>query len=125
MKHTTTVSNLDGMNESPVGGDFIVSSNRDFVTRRVIVGVSILTNKSNGKSGTVTVVTATRVDAVGTNFKPGDFFSVTLASPWTVQTADGPVIEVECNRCGFSYSSKELTLGLCKVCTDQPKPVKI
>ncbi len=123
MKHTTTVSVLDGMNESPVGGDFIVSSNRDFVTRRVIVGISVLTNKSNGKSGTVTVATATRVDASGTNFKPGDFFSVTLASPWTVQTVDGPVVEVECNRCGFSYPSKELTLGLCKVCQDQSKPI--
>ncbi len=123
MKHTTTVNNLDGMNESPVGGDFIVSSNRDFVTRRVIAGISVLTNESNGKCGIVTMATATRVDAVGINFKPGDFFSVTLASPWTVQTVDGPVIEVECNRCGFSYPSKELTLGLCKICIDKSKPI--
>ncbi len=123
MKHTTTVSNLDGVNESPIGGDFITSTNRDFVTRRVVVGVSVLSNKSNGRSGIVSVVTATRIDAPDTRFKPGDFFSVTLSTPWTLQTSDGPVIEVECNQCGFSYPSKELTLGLCKVCIDQPKPV--
>jgi hypothetical protein len=123
MKHTITTSELFGTNESPVGGNFVVSSNRDFITRRVVVGISTLTNKTKGLSGLVSVVTATRIDAPGVNFNPGDFFSVTLESPWTLQTNDGPVIEVECDRCGFSYPSKELSLGLCKTCVDKPKSI--
>jgi hypothetical protein len=122
MKHTTTISDLSGTNESPVGGDFIISSNRDFVIRRVVVGVSTLYNKSKGLSGLVSAVTVSRIEAIGTKFESGDFFLVTLASAWTVQTDDGPVIEVECNRCGFSYPSKELSNGLCKWCIDKPKP---
>jgi len=123
MKHTITTSELTGTNESSVGGNFMVSSNRDFITRRVVVGISTLTNKTKGLSGLVSVVTATRIDAPGVDFSPGDFFSVTLESPWTLQTDDGPVIEVECDRCGFSYPSKELSLGLCKTCIDKPRTV--
>jgi hypothetical protein len=119
MKHTTTVSELVGTNESPISGNFIVSSNREFITRKVVVGVSILTNKTKDLSGLVSAVTQTRIDAPGVNFNPGNFFSVTLESPWTIQNSDGPVIEVECNRCGFSYSSKELIRGLCKTCIDK------
>lgn len=123
MKHITTVLDLSGTNESPIGGDFIISSNRDFVTRRVVVGISTLYNKSKGLSGLVSVVTASRIDAVGTKFDPGDLFLVTLSTPWTLQTDDGPVIEVECNRCGYSYPSKELQNGLCKWCIDKPKSI--
>lgn len=123
MKHTIATSELFGTNESPVGGNFITSSNRDFITRRVVVGISTLTNKTKGLSGLVSVVTATRIDAPGVNFDPGDFFSVSLESPWTLQTDDGPVIEVECDRCGFSYPPKELSLGLCKTCIDRPKTI--
>lgn len=123
MKHTTSISDLSGTNESPVEGDFIVSSNRDFITRRVVAGISILYNKSKGLSGLVSVVTTSRIDAAGTKFSPGDFFLVTLATPWTIQTDDGPVIEVECNRCGFSYPDKELTNGLCKWCIDAPRSI--
>jgi hypothetical protein len=123
MKYTITASELFGTNESPVGGNFIVSSNRDFTTRRVVVGISILTNKTKGLSGLVSVVTTNRIDAPEVNFSPGDFFSVTLESPWTIQTDDGPVLEVECNRCGFSYPVKSLSMGLCKVCIDKPKSI--
>ena len=119
MKYTTTVSELSGTNESPVGGDFIISSNRDFINRRVVVGVSTLYNKTKGLSALVSNIAVTRIDAVGTNFSPGDFFLVSLAVPWTVQTDDGPVIEVECNRCGWSYPQKELVNGLCKTCIDK------
>lgn len=122
MKHTTTISELSGTNESPVGGDFITSTNRDFIIRGVVVGTSILYNKSKGLSGIVSVVTASRIDATGTKFSPGDLFLVSLASSWVVQNSDMPVIEVECNRCGFSYPNKELQNGLCKVCIDKPKP---
>lgn len=120
MRTTRTVSLLEGMNESPLAGDFIISSERDFVVRGVVVGVSTLYNSSTGVSGLVTTAASNRVDATGVSFKPGDFFQVSLASPWTVGTDDGPVIDVECNRCGFSYPAKELTKGLCKVCQDQP-----
>ena len=119
MKYTTTVSELSGTNESPVEGDFIISSNRDFITRRVVVGVSTLYNKTKGLSALIDTVTANQIDAVGTNFSPGDFFLVSLAVPWTVQTDDGPVIEIECNRCGWSYPQKELVNGLCKTCIDK------
>ena len=123
MKHTTSVSDLSGTNESPIGGDFIISLSRDFITRRVVVWNSILYNKSKGLSGMVSAVTSTRIDAVGTQFSPGDFFLVTLATPWIIQNSDGPVIEVECNRCGFSYPNKELVNGLCKWCIDKSKPI--
>jgi hypothetical protein len=123
MKYTITTSELSGTNESPIGGNFVVSSNRDFITRRVVVGISTLTNKTKGLSGLVSAVAVTRIDAPGVNFSPGDFFSVTLESPWTIQTDDGSVIEVECNRCGFSYPSRELSLGLCKTCIDKPRTI--
>ena len=121
MKHTTTTSELTGTNESPIGGNFIIATNREFVTRKVVVGISTLYNKSKGLSGLVSAVTETRIDAPGVNFSPGDFFAVSLDTPWTLQTDDGPVIEVECNRCGFSYPSKELTRGLCSTCIDRSR----
>jgi hypothetical protein len=120
MRTTRTVSLLEGTNESPLAGDFVISSERDFIVRGVVVGVSTLYNKSSGVSGLVTAVASNRIDAIGVSFKPGDFFQVSLSSSWIVQTDDGPVVDVECNRCGFSYPNKELTGGLCKVCQDQP-----
>ncbi len=122
MKHTTTTSILSGTNESPIGGQFIISTNRDFVIRNVTVGVSVLTNKTTENSGVVTSVSATQVNAP-VAFTPGDFFEVTLSTPWTLQTTNGVVIEVECNRCGWSYPSKELVRGLCKTCVDVPRPI--
>jgi hypothetical protein len=124
MKHTITTSELTGTNESPIGGNFIIASNRDFVTRGVVVGIDTLYNKTKGLSGLVSAATATRLDAPGVNFSPGDFFAVSLSTPWTLQTDDGPVMEIECNRCGFSYPSKKLTRGLCKTCIDKPHSVK-
>lgn len=120
MKHTISITELSGVNESPTSGDFIISSNRDFIVRGVVVGVSTLYNKSTGVSGLVTARTASQIDATGVPFKPGDFFTVSLSSAWVLQNADMPVVEVECNICGFSFPSKELTLGRCKVCVDQP-----
>lgn len=120
MKHTVTTSELTGTNESPVGGNFITATNRDFVTRMVVVGVSTLYNKTKGLSGLVSAVTETRIDAPDVNFSPGDFFAVSLSTPWTIQNDDGPLIEVECNRCGFSYPQKKLVRGLCSTCIDKP-----
>ena len=122
MKHTTTTSILSGTNESPVVGQFIVSTGRDFIVRGVVAGVSVLTNKTTGMSGLVTGVAAAQVNASVT-FNPGDFFEVTLPTPWVIQTIDGPVIEVECNQCGWSFPSKVLTQGLCKVCIDKPHSI--
>lgn len=119
MKHTVEVSELSGTNESPVEGNFVVSTNRDFVNRHVVVGVSVLYNKFTGKSGVVSAITATQINTANVNFKPGDLFLVTLSTPWTIQNSDGPVIEVECNRCGFSYPQKELVNGKCKTCRDK------
>jgi len=144
MKHTTTTSILSGTNESPIVGFSVLSSNRDFVTRGVVVGVSILHNKTTGDYGPVTSVTATTIQATSAGsagwlgghgwfeegwfgdfirFAPGDFFEVVLAAPWIIQTVDGPVIDVECNRCGWSFPSKVLIGGLCKVCIDKPQRI--
>jgi len=120
MERTTTITELSGHNESPIGGNFITSSNRDFVNRHVVAGSSELYNMSTGESGTVSAVTSSRIDAP-VYFKPGDFFRVTLDSDWILQNDDGPVITVECNQCGFSYPRKELVNGLCKTCIDEPR----
>ena len=123
MRTTRTTSLLEGINEAPVSGNYIISANRDFVTRGVVVGVSTLYNKTTDTSALVTTVTATQINALGMVFKPGDFFQVSLAAPWMVQTDDGLVVDVECNRCGFSYPDKELIRGLCVTCRDKPKPI--
>lgn len=114
------ISILSGTNESPLGGNFIISSNRDFITRKVIAGVSKLINQTTGMSGLVTGVTPSRISA-NVAFNPGDFFEVILAAPWIIQTADGIVVDVECNRCGWSFPRKALIKGLCKACIDKPR----
>jgi hypothetical protein len=121
MRVTRTVTELTGTNESPIGGNFIIDTGRSFVSQNVVSGVSILTNKSTNLSSLVTTVTATRLDA-NVAFKPGDFYSVTLSSAWTVQNSDGPIVDIECKRCGFSYPSWELTGGLCEWCVDNTNP---
>lgn len=122
MKHTITVTELSGHNESPTAGNFVTSSNRDFVTRRVTVGVSTLYNMATGISGLVTAVTATRIDAA-VPFKPGDLFKVSLSSAWTLQNSDMPVMEVECKICGWSYPREKLINGRCSTCLDEPRPI--
>lgn len=124
MKVTRTVSELTGVNESPLSGDYIESLNRDFVTRGVIVGVSTLYNQTNGLSALVSAVTASRIDAVGTDFRPGDFWKVSLPTPWTVQEDGTVLIEVQCKRCGWSYPKNTLVKGLCPTCVDQPRRTK-
>ncbi len=119
MRVTRTVSELVGTNESPLSGAFITSSNRDFVTKGVVVGVSTLYNQSNGTSALVTAVTASRIDALGLSFNPGDFWKVSLSAPWTVQQDGIPSIEIQCKRCGWSYPAKELIKGRCQTCTDE------
>lgn len=122
MKHIRTVTILSGVNESPISGEFILSSNRDFVNRGVVVGISELYNKSTGLNATVTTVTSSRIDALGLSFKPGDFFEVSLSVAWTVQNDDGPVVEVECSICGYSFPRKELdSKWHCKDCRDKSK----
>jgi hypothetical protein len=123
VKHIWTITQLSGYNRSQSGGDFIEDANREFVTKGVIIGISVLWNKSTDLSSFVTNVTANRIDAVGVNFKCGDPYIVTLNTPWTMQTSDGPLIEVECNLCGFSYPNKELSLGRCKTCQDELKRI--
>jgi hypothetical protein len=121
MKHTWTIDQLSGYNRSQTNGEFIEDANREFSTKGVVVGVSTLYNKETDASGLVTTVTADRIDALGVRFKRGDLYVVTLAADWTMQNDDGPLVEVECNMCGFSYSMKELTRGRCKVCIDKPQ----
>jgi hypothetical protein len=123
VKHTWTITQLSGYNRSQSNGDFIEDANREFVTKGVIIGLSILWNKSTDISGLVTNVTVDRIDAVGVHFNRGDPYIVTLNTPWTMQNSDGPLIEVECALCGFSYPNKELSLGRCKTCQDKPKPI--
>ena len=121
MKHTWTIDRLSGYNRSQSNGDFIEDANREFVTKGVVVGVSMLYNKETNVSGLVTAVTENRIDALGVGFKRGDPYVVLLSTAWTMQNSDGALIEVECSRCGFSYPSKELTNGRCKVCIDKPQ----
>ena len=119
MRVTRTVSELTGINEAPLAGDYIKSSNRDFITRGVVVGVSTLYNQTNGLSALVSAVTASRIDAMGTKFLPGDLWKVSLSTPWTVQDDSGvPLTEIQCKRCGFSYSAKTLVGGRCPTCVD-------
>jgi hypothetical protein len=121
MRLTTQVTEFTGFNESPVGGNFILSSNRSFYGY-VVAGTSILYNKTQGTSGTVSSLSATRVanDTINAPvlFAPGDLFLVTLATPWTIQNSDGPIVSVDCSLCGYSYPAKELVGGLCKWCRD-------
>jgi len=119
MKYSRTVDEVAGFNNSPLGGEFITSGERDFAAMNVAVGSSVIYNTSKGTSGIVTAVTDNRIDATGVHFDPGDFFYVTLDPSWTVQNSDGPLIEVECKRCGWSYPAKELVGGLCKTCIDE------
>jgi hypothetical protein len=119
MKHTVEVTELTGLNESPVSGDYVISLSRDFTTRNVTPGVSVLYNASTGLHGTVSGVTSTTIAVSGLKCNPGDFYYVTLSAPWTIQNDDLPIIEVECNLCGWSYPSKELVRGRCKVCIDK------
>ena len=119
MKVTRTVSELYGHNESPTTGQFIKSSNRNFITKGVVVGVSTLYNQSYGLSGLVTTVTASRIDALGVPFNPGDLWKVSLDTAWTVANEDGiPLVEIQCKRCGWSYSKDQLTNGRCVTCQD-------
>jgi hypothetical protein len=120
MKHTWTISELTGLNKALSLGEYIEDEERYFTTKGVVTGVSLLTNVDTGISSLVTSATETKVGAVGVTFQPGDFYIVTLASDYTMQNSDGPLIEIECSLCGFSYPSKELTNGRCKVCIDKP-----
>ena len=118
MKVIRTVSELFGVNEAPLRGDYIQSSNRDFITRGVIVGVSTLYNQTNGLSALVSAVTASRIDALGTDFYPGDLWKVSLPTPWTVQEDGRSLVEIQCKRCGWSYPAKTLVGGRCPTCVD-------
>ena len=119
MKVIRTVSELTGFNESPIGGAFITSSNRDFITRGVVVGISTLYNQTNATSALVTTVTSSRIDALGLSFTPGDLWKVSLATPWTVQDDSGiPLVESQCKRCGWNYPAKVLVGGRCPTCVD-------
>lgn len=124
MKVTRTISELVGVNSSSKAGEYIEGPNRDFITKGVVVGVSILYNQTNERSATVTSVTSSRIDALGLGFNPGDFWKVSLSTPWTVQTEDGPLVEVQCKRCGFSYPNKTLVKGRCPTCVDTPQRTK-
>ena len=125
MRVTRTVSELTGINEAPIGGDYIQSSNRDFITRGVVIGVSTLYNQTNGLSALVSAVTSSRIDALGTGFYPGNLWKVSLATPWTVQDDSGiPLTEIQCKRCGFSYPVKTLVGGKCPTCVDTPQRTK-
>ena len=124
MKHSRTIDELSGINRAMAAGAYIEDYERYFSTKGVVAGVDTLTNKTTGVGTLVSAVTDSRVTAAGSSFKPGDFYTVSIIATYVVQTADGAVIEVECSVCGFSYPSKELVRGKCKVCIDKPKSAK-
>lgn len=124
MRTTWTISELSGINRAVASGDYVEDYERYFTTKGVAAGTCTLYNKSNGTSAVVSAATATRVTAAGIVFYPGDFYVVTLPTAYMMQNSDGPLIEVECNRCGFSYPAKELVKGLCEVCIDKPQRSK-
>lgn len=116
MKTIRTITEVSGFNDSPVAGEFITSGDRDFVAMGVTVA-STLTNAMTGLTATVTAVSGNRIDATGLWFNPGDFFYVDCS--WVVQNTDGPTVDVECKRCGWSYPAKDLVGNLCKTCIDK------
>lgn len=124
MRVVRTVSEFYGTNEAPIAGAFIQSSNRDFITRGVVIGVSTLYNQTNGTSALVSAASATRLDAVGISFNPGDLWRVTLPTPWTVQEDGVSSVEIQCKRCGWSYPKKTLVKGLCPTCVDESRRTK-
>lgn len=122
MKVIRVVSELVGVNESPISGDYITSSERSFTSRGVVASSSVLYNQTKGLSAIVDAVTDSKIEAVGTKFDPGDLWKVTLDSDWTVQNDDGlPLVEIQCKRCGFSYPAKTLIKGRCQTCNDAPQ----
>lgn len=102
-----------------MGGNYIESSERDFIARGVVVGVSTLYNQTSGLSALVGGVTASRITTLGLGFSPGDFWRVSLNTPWTVQNDNGPIVDIQCKRCGWSYPQKTLVNGLCPTCIDK------
>jgi len=122
VRHTWTVDELSGINKAPTRGTTVYAPEGNFVARGVVVGISMLYNMSTGQYGLVTAVTPTTLQATHggwyIDFSPGDFWRVLLAAPWVVQNEDGPLIEIECNICGFSYPRKGLVKGRCSRCID-------
>jgi hypothetical protein len=124
MKHTWTISELSGINRAQAAGDYIEDYERDFLTKGVVAVTDTLYNDTTGTSGAVSAVTDDKVTAAGMAFKPGDFYRVSITATYVMQNSDGPLIEVECNICGWSYPAKDLVRGRCKVCIDKPKYAK-
>ena len=125
MKHTWTIDELSGINRAQAAGDYIEDYERYFATKGVVAdGTCTLYNVTKGIDAIVIAVTETKVTGGGTRFSPGDFYRVTLTTDYVMQNSDGALIEVECSLCGFSYPSKELVRGKCKVCIDKPKSAK-
>ena len=122
MRTTHTITELDGAHHGAASLT-LNDPGQAFVVTGVVVGQSVLTNVDTGFSGVVSAVTETTVQST-VLFKPGDLYIVTLPVPWIVQNSDGPIYDVECKRCGFSFPTDELTDGWCQVCYDDwPWPV--
>ncbi len=120
MRRTWTIDELVGFHDAPTKLTYLSCSTGAFVTRGVTIGSSLLTNKTTMLGGLVTNLTETTILA-GVSFSSGDLFLVTLPTPYTMEDEFGPLIEIECRVCGFSFPSKELIKGRCKDCVDAPQ----
>jgi hypothetical protein len=80
---------------------------------------TVIQNKSKETTGALTAINAASVTA-DISFSPGDFYEITLGTPWVLQTTDGIVVDVECKQCGFCFPPSELIEGVCRVCFDDP-----
>ena len=87
-------------------------------TKAGIAVGSKVENTSKGITGTVLNIGTGSV-ATDVLFDIGDFYVITLPTAQNLQTDDGPVIDVECKICGFSFPGTELIDDRCKICHDQ------
>lgn len=116
-RHTVLIGTLTGFNTATSGGYCFTDRDRAFATQKAWPGIEIY-NMTTGTKGMILEVSG---DQLCTTiwFNPGDFYTIWLREAWILANSDGPIIEIDCRRCGFSYPRKELVRGLCKWCRDK------
>src|SRR5574343_466151 len=120
MRHVVLVGKFAGFNNSPSGGYFLIVRDRPLGDDNIWPGLTIH-NNSTGVSGIILrIVDETVYTTVWIN--PGEFYTICLSKPWTLANSDGPVIEIDCRLCGWSYPREQLVNGLCWTCQDDEKP---
>lgn len=120
MRVVRSIEELEGINHNHIPGITLVDTNARFVTKGVD-NTCTLYNETTQESATVTAVTEDTIEAGTLQWQVGDLYRVSLKAPYTVRTNIGPVIDVECKRCGFSCESNELIKGYCQDCYDEPR----